>query len=156
MLGIDKAKPILRASIDGLNQGEFTEGHELDRKWRDRLIHMAACGAASRDYVFDGPELKRKIRADAEVTMMTFLLLVTWLAYGQPSSDYQVEFSSNEACEAARLQLIKDAERIGQAMIERANAQDRQIGGNNKTALLMAAISNAPYVSAVCVQTSAS
>jgi len=64
------------------------------------------------------------------------------------ASDYQVPFSSNEACEAARLQLIKDAERIGQAMIERANAQDRQIGGNNKTALLMAAIANAPYVSA--------
>src|SRR5262249_56757981 len=34
MLGIDKAKPILRASIDGLIQGKFTEGHELDRKWR--------------------------------------------------------------------------------------------------------------------------
>ena len=51
--------------------------------------------------------------------MMTFLLLVTWLAYGQSLSDYQVPFSSNEACEAARLQLIKDAERIGQAMIER-------------------------------------
>ena len=88
--------------------------------------------------------------------MTTFLLLVTWLAYGQPPGDYQVPFSSNEACEAARLQLIKDAERIGQSMIERATAQDRQIGSNNKTALLMAAISNAPYVSAVCVQTSAS
>jgi hypothetical protein len=24
----------LRASIDGLDQGDFTEGHELDRKWR--------------------------------------------------------------------------------------------------------------------------
>ena len=121
-------------------------------------IHIAACGAASRDYVFDDPELsnERKIGADVEVTMMTFLLLVTWLSYGQPPSDYQVPFSSNEACEAARLQLIKDGERIGQAMIERATAQDRQIGGNNKTALLMAAISNAPYVSAVCVQTSAS
>jgi hypothetical protein len=119
---------------------------------------MAACGAASRDYVFDGRELwnKRKIAADAEVTMMAFLLLVTWLSYGQPPSDYQVEFSSNEACEAARLKLIKDAERIGQSMIERATAQDRQMGSNNKTALLMAAISNAPYVSAVCVQTSAS
>jgi hypothetical protein len=142
-----------------LDEGIFTEGHELDRKWRDPVPStLAACGAASRDYVFDGPELrnKHKIRADAEVTIMTFLLLVTWLAYGQPPSDYQVPFSSNEACEAARLLLIKDAERIGQAMIERANAQDRQIGGNNKTALLMAAISNAPYVSAVCVQTSAS
>ena len=88
--------------------------------------------------------------------MMAFLLLVTWLAYGQPASDYQVEFGSKEACEAARLQLIKDAERIGQSMIERASAQDRQIGSNNKTSLVMAAIANAPYVSAVCVQTSAS
>jgi hypothetical protein len=52
--------------------------------------------------------------------MMAFLLLVTWLSYGQPPSDYQVPFSSNEACEAARLQLIKDIERIGQSMIERA------------------------------------
>ena len=87
--------------------------------------------------------------------MKAFLLLVTWLAYNQPSDHYQVPFSSNEACEAARLQLIKDAERIGQLMIERANAQDR-LGSNNKTSLVMAAIANAPYVSAVCVQTSAS
>ena len=43
--------------------------------------------------------------------MMAFLLLVTWLGYAQPPSHYQVEFSSNETCEAARLQLIKDAER---------------------------------------------
>jgi len=76
--------------------------------------------------------------------MMAFLLLVTWLGYVQPPSHYQVEFSSNEACEAARLQLIKDAERIRQSMIERATEQGRQIGGNNKTALLMGAISNAP------------
>jgi hypothetical protein len=103
---------------------------------------------------FDGPELKEH-GADAEVTMMAFLLLVTWLGYAQPPSHYQVEFSSNEACEAARLKLLKDAERIGQSMIERATAQDRQIGSNSKTTLLMAAISNAPYVSAVCVQTSA-
>ena len=109
-------------------------------------------GTLSRGY----PARIKLVGADAEVTMMTFLLLVTWLAFGQPPSDYQIPFSSNEACEAARLQLIKDAERIGQSMIERASAQDRQIGGNNKTALVMAAISNAPYVSAVCVQTSAS
>jgi hypothetical protein len=37
------------------------------------------------------------------------------------------KFSSNEACEAARLQLIKDAERIRQSMIERASAQDKPI-----------------------------
>jgi hypothetical protein len=31
------ASPIharLRASLNGLDQGEFAEGHELDRKWR--------------------------------------------------------------------------------------------------------------------------
>jgi len=31
------ASPIharLRASLDGPDQGEFTEGHELDRKWK--------------------------------------------------------------------------------------------------------------------------
>jgi hypothetical protein len=83
--------------------------------------------------------------------MKAFLLLVTWLAYDQPPSHYQVPFNSNETCEAARQQLIKDAERIRQAMIDRATAQDRQIGSNNKTSLLMAAIANAPYVSAVCV-----
>jgi hypothetical protein len=82
--------------------------------------------------------------------MKAFLLLVTWLASNHPPSHYQVQFSSNETCEAARQQLIK-AERIGQAMIERATAQDRQIGGGNKTSLVMAAIANAPYVSAVCV-----
>ena len=60
-----------------------------------------------------------------------------------------VQFERNG--EAARQQLIKDAERIGQAMMERATAQDRQIGGGNKTSLVMTAIANAPYVSAVCV-----
>ena len=24
----------MRASIDGLDEGDFTEGHELDRKWK--------------------------------------------------------------------------------------------------------------------------
>jgi hypothetical protein len=24
----------MRAALDGLDQGEFTEGHELDRKWK--------------------------------------------------------------------------------------------------------------------------
>ena len=59
--------------------------------------------------------------------MKAFLLLVTWLASNQPPSHYQVQFSSNETCEAARQQLIKDAERIGQAMIEQS-APLRRIG----------------------------
>ena len=36
---------------------------------------------------------------------------------------------------------------IGQAMIEGATAQDRQLGSGNKTSLLMTAMANAPYVS---------
>jgi hypothetical protein len=52
---------------------------------------------------------------EISLPMKAFLLLVTWLASNQPPSHYQVQFSSNETCEAARQQLIKDAERIGQA-----------------------------------------
>jgi hypothetical protein len=59
--------------------------------------------------------LKRRTR-DPEA----FLLLVTWLAYDQPPSHYQVPFNSNEACEAARQQLIKDAERIRQRRLTAA------------------------------------
>ena len=25
----------MRAALDGLDEGEFTEGHELDRKWKE-------------------------------------------------------------------------------------------------------------------------
>ena len=75
--------------------------------------------------------------------MKAFLLLVTWFASNQTPSHYQVQFSSNETCEAARQQLIKDAERIRQTMNERATAQDRQLGSGSKTSLVMAAIANA-------------
>jgi hypothetical protein len=46
--------------------------------------------------------------------MKAFLLLVTWFASNQPPSHYQVQFSSNQTCEAARQQLIKDAELTSQ------------------------------------------
>jgi hypothetical protein len=115
--------------------------------------HRAQKGKTPRQSaLFDNRLLLQLRRFCArELPMKAFLLLVTWLASNQPPSHYRVQFSSNETCEAARQQLIKDAERIGQAMIERATAQDRQIGGGNKTSLAMAAIANAPYVSAVCV-----
>jgi hypothetical protein len=74
--------------------------------------------------------------------MKSFLLMVTWLTYDQPPSNYQVPFSSSEACEAARLQVIKDAERIRQEMLARAK-------GN--AVLQMNAVVNAPSASAVCV-----
>ena len=88
-------------------------------------------------------------------TLIIITITFSGALSGASSSTAYLDFTDQSKCEAARLQLIKDAERIGQSMIERASAQDRQIGSNNKTALVMAAISNAPYVSAVCVQTSA-
>jgi hypothetical protein len=52
--GASRIHARMRAALANLDEGEFTEAHELDHKWRDRSPHMAACGAASRDYVFDG------------------------------------------------------------------------------------------------------
>jgi hypothetical protein len=51
--------------------------------------------------------------------MKAFLLLVTWLAYDQPPSHYQVPFNSNEACEAAQQQLIKEWPRLQMLLTSR-------------------------------------
>jgi hypothetical protein len=76
---------------------------------------------------------------------MKFLLLVTWLMHDQPASNYQVPFNSLEACEAARLQLIKDAERVRQDKIDHAlhSGLDQIMAALQGTA--------SPSVSAVCV-----
>jgi hypothetical protein len=76
---------------------------------------------------------------------MKFLLLVTWLLHDQPASNYQVTFNSLEACEAARNQLIKDAERVRQDRIDHA----LQSGLDEIMAKLQGTAS--PSVSAVCV-----
>jgi hypothetical protein len=76
---------------------------------------------------------------------MKFLLLVTWLMHDQPASNYQVGFSSLEACEAARNELIKDAERIRQDRIDHA----LQSGLDNILAKLQG--TSSPSVSVVCV-----
>jgi hypothetical protein len=72
---------------------------------------------------------------------MKFLLLVTWFVNNQPPSNYQVTFSSSEACGAARLQVLKEAERMRQDEIDRARGT-----GLGKLAGL-----GATSVSAVCV-----
>jgi hypothetical protein len=41
-----------------------------------------------------------------------YVLLVTWFTPNQPTSSYQVMFNSPQACEAARLLVLKDAERL--------------------------------------------
>jgi hypothetical protein len=77
--------------------------------------------------------------------MKTFLLMVTWLAVNQPPSNYQVTFSSMEACEAARLKVISDAERMRQDKVN----QVLQSGLGQTMAALEGA--GVPSVSAVCV-----
>jgi len=39
----------LRASLDGLDEGDFTEGHELDRKWK--VAKATAIAGGSKDVV---------------------------------------------------------------------------------------------------------
>jgi hypothetical protein len=75
----------------------------------------------------------------------TVLLLVTWLMYDQPPSNYQVAFNSLEACEAARLKVINDAQRMRQDKIDQASRS----GLDQHTAARLGVVS--PSVSAVCV-----
>jgi hypothetical protein len=80
---------------------------------------------------------------------MSFLLMVTWLTYNQPPSNYQVPFRSAEACEAARLQVLKDAERMRQDMLERLTRESQQF--NVPRQMVGLQMQTAPSVSAVCV-----
>jgi hypothetical protein len=75
--------------------------------------------------------------------MKVFMLLVTWFTPGQPTTSYQVTFSSAETCDAARLQVIRDAERLKQ------ETKNRYSGFPAEEGALFAAGST-PSVSAVC------
>jgi hypothetical protein len=77
--------------------------------------------------------------------MKTFLLLVTWFTPGQATTNYQVAFSSPETCEAARLKVIDDAQRVRQDKIDQAS---RSVLGQQ---MVIAAEMSAPSASAVCV-----
>jgi hypothetical protein len=70
---------------------------------------------------------------------VTWILLVTWLAPKQPPVSYQTQFSSQQACAAARDQVLNSAQAMRQQMISDAP-------GMNPAFLLL------PYVSAVCSQ----
>ena len=48
----------------------------------------------------------------SEATPKAHLLLVTWFTPGQPTTSYQVNFGSSEACDVARAQVLKDADRM--------------------------------------------
>jgi hypothetical protein len=78
-----------------------------------------------------------------------FLLLVTWLVKNQPSNTTQVTFNSMEACETARLQVMKDAEHMKQEKLQTVT-RESQNSADAADARLSAALT-APSVSAVCV-----
>jgi hypothetical protein len=44
--------------------------------------------------------------------MKTYLLLVTWIVSGQPPNSYQATFNSAETCEAARLAVLAESQRL--------------------------------------------
>jgi hypothetical protein len=43
---------------------------------------------------------------------MKAFLMVTWIIAGQPPSSYQTPFATMEACQAARIAVIQDADRL--------------------------------------------
>jgi hypothetical protein len=75
-------------------------------------------------------------------SVKAFILLVTWFTPGQPTTSYQVTFSTVETCGAARLQVLMDAERLKQETFNRYS--DAPMGP-------LLAAGHTPSVSAVCV-----
>lgn len=73
---------------------------------------------------------------------MKFVLLVTWIASGQPPQSYQTPFSSLELCQSARASILSDAERMkDERAKEDAQLESRGIYRNTVS----------PMVTAVCV-----
>jgi hypothetical protein len=81
---------------------------------------------------------------------MTWILLVTWIVQGIPAqreppatSSYQTQFHTQQACEAARDEVLRSAQAMRQQMWEEAG---------NRSDLKDAATLRFPHVSAVCSQ----
>jgi hypothetical protein len=51
----------LRASLDGLDEGEFTEGHELDRKWKlaREMVGRRLSQEEAKRFKFECPAILR-------------------------------------------------------------------------------------------------
>lgn len=80
---------------------------------------------------------------------MKTLLLVTMLFWNQPLSHYQVPFTSSQRCEAARIKLAEETQKIERALILWANereSQARKSGGASPGIML------GPITIAVCVE----
>jgi hypothetical protein len=72
------------------------------------------------------------------------VLLVTWLIFGQAPQSYQHEFSSQQACDAARVQVLQEGERLKAETRQQDTARAAQPG------VLYAAPSVPPMVTAIC------
>jgi hypothetical protein len=73
--------------------------------------------------------------------MKAFILLVTWFYYGQPPASSQAQFTSMEACLAARNAVVQDAGRL---------KQDSDLEVERKRAQGIISNPIVPTVSAVC------
>ncbi len=72
---------------------------------------------------------------------MMAILLVTWFYYGQPPATSQTQFSSMEACNVARVTILRDAARIREET-------DRQVQLERTRGVISNPI--VPTVSAIC------
>jgi hypothetical protein len=77
---------------------------------------------------------------------MGWILLVTWIVPGQPTTSYQTYFGSEAVCQTAQLAVQNSAQAIKQQKWAEA--------GNNPQLQILAQMSF-PHVSAVCSFTDA-
>lgn len=72
---------------------------------------------------------------------MSVILLVTWFYYGQPPAASQTQFTTMEACNLARINILRDAARFREEA-------DRQVQLERTRGVLLNPI--VPTVSAIC------
>ena len=73
-----------------------------------------------------------------------FILLATWFTFNQPPHSYQTTFASADTCNAARVQLLAEAERL-------KAESDREVARLAQQGTIYNPIPP-PTVSAVCVR----
>jgi len=108
-------------------------------------VLAAGTSAMLLSIMFDGG--LKSANAQVQSAAPPYILMVTWFTPIQPPNSYQVTFSSADACDAAKQQVMADAERLKQAKIE----QGRQLPNFGVEMGAVAGLS-APYVSAVCAK----
>jgi hypothetical protein len=89
----------------------------FEKEWHDKAVRNRDWVASKMTptQIAEAQKLAREWKPEG--TEKAFLLMVTWLMHDQPPSNSQVTFSSLEACEAARLKVVNDAQRVRQDRI---------------------------------------